>query len=157
MRRVYLAGAITGCSYKGCTEWREQVAKELEEAGFIPYSPMRGKAYLKSRKSIPAICDDVNYYSSTHVIFCRDKFDVMNADIIVANLLGAEIASIGTMMELAWGHLLGKFVVVVMEEKGNVHNHAFVREASSIIVNNLEEAVDYIKATFGQEGRGLDE
>ncbi len=44
---VYLAGPISGCSYEGCTDWREQVIRDLAQAGIKGLSPMRAKEYLK--------------------------------------------------------------------------------------------------------------
>jgi len=145
--KIYLAGPITGCSYKGCTEWRGKVGVELETAGFEPYSPMRGKEHLKNRRNIKSTMQE-GAILDNHAAFMRDKFDVTRSDIVLVNLLGAERASIGTMMEIAWGNLLNKYVVVVMES-GNIHNHLFVLESSSVIFCDLDEAIKYIIIMFG--------
>ncbi len=44
---VYLAGPIAGCSYAGCTDWREYAIGALLDAGIKGLSPMRAKEYLK--------------------------------------------------------------------------------------------------------------
>jgi hypothetical protein len=35
MKQVYLAGPITGQSFKGCTDWRNYAKVELESVGLI--------------------------------------------------------------------------------------------------------------------------
>jgi len=47
MKTVYLAGPIAGCSYAGCTEWRGEAIRHLDEFGIKGLSPMRAKEYLK--------------------------------------------------------------------------------------------------------------
>jgi hypothetical protein len=44
---VYLAGPITGCSYDGCTEWRDAVIAKLAEKRIKGLYPMRAMAFLK--------------------------------------------------------------------------------------------------------------
>lgn len=47
MKKVYLAGPISGQSYDGATSWREEAKEELSSwSDIIGYSPMRGKTYL---------------------------------------------------------------------------------------------------------------
>jgi len=139
---IYLSGPITGCSYEECNDWRAEAKKTLEEVGYRCYSPMRGKEAFKHIRSFaPHGYDGV---ASNKRIFSRDSFDVHRADILLVNLVGAKQISIGTMFEMAWGHKAGKFVLTVMEES-NPHDHAFVREASSMIVDELKQAVDYLK------------
>lgn len=148
MKAIYLAGPITGCSYKGCTEWRSSVQQELETAGFEAYSPMRGKEHLKNKKKIRSTTQE-NAILDNHGVFARDKYDVQRSDIILVNLSGAKQISIGSMMEIAWGHIMNKYVVTVMEEN-DIHEHLFVLEGSSIIFCDLGEAVQYIITMFGK-------
>jgi nucleoside 2-deoxyribosyltransferase len=136
---LYLAGPITGCTYRGATDWRKTFAARAQELGYNVYSPMRGKEHLsRVRRLRPHGYD--NPTSTDKAIMRRDSFDVRRADVIVANLAGAKIVSIGTVMEIGWGYLLGKFVVVVMGNVDQVHSHAFVEQAASIIVETLEDA-----------------
>lgn len=163
---VYLCGPITGCSYEGCTSWREYVTKELDKAAYeVPcvrpgdgiheyrltapafkcVSPMRGKEFLKELAAIPArqlghfdpMAQDVS-------INARDSWDCHRCDIGFVNLLGTKIASIGSVMEISdmWNHR--KYIILVMEE-GNVHDHPFVRARASIILPSVERAVAYMK------------
>jgi nucleoside 2-deoxyribosyltransferase len=154
MLHCYLAGAITGCSYKKCTEWRDEVKERLEESGYYQaFSPMRGKEFLKNKRKMQPHFDK-NFTNGARSIYTdqaiyrRDKRDIERADIILFNLAGAERISIGTMFELAWAELLGKFCLVVMENKNNCHDHGFVTQAASLIVPTLEDAVEYLLEVY---------
>lgn len=136
---LYLAGPVLGTSYEESTDWREYVAKKLPRH-IIAVSPMRGKKYLSEEKSIRHSYEEHSLSSSKGIV-CRDRFDVMRSDAILANFIGAKSVSIGSNWELAWADLLRKPTIIAME-KGNVHDHAFVRAASEFIVTTLDEAIE---------------
>lgn len=138
--KVYLAGPISGLSYNNSTEWREDVQKQLVDSGIDCYSPLRGKSYLKQETNISDSYED-SVLSSQKGIFNRDSYDCQHCDLIFVNLLNTERVSIGTVMEIAWGWAFRKPIVLIIEKEGNLHNHSMVREASSFIVNNVEDAV----------------
>ncbi len=147
-KSIYLAGPINGLTYQECSEWREKLQAEFEQAGFMVNNPMRNKTFLSGEKKMSR----VGYRAPTatpHDIFYRDKFDVMHSDILFVNFIGSKEASIGTAFELAWAHLLGKYVVTVME-KDNTHTHGFVLEASSVIFETVSEAKQYVLEAFGE-------
>src|SRR6476620_1152916 len=143
---VYLAGPITGTTYEGCTEWREQV-KEMVDSDILTLSPMRGKQYLLERTKGGVIADS---YSDTIMscekgINCRDFNDVQRADALLVNFLGSKKVSIGTVMEIAWARAFNKPVVCIMEED-NIHNHSMLIYACGYITDNLEEGVVLLEA-----------
>jgi len=147
-KHVYLAGPITGCSYDGCTDWRKNVATLLNMVGYTCSSPMRGKQFLKDVKSIAStgysgIADD-------HAVVKRDKNDVLNCDVLLINLEGASIVSIGSMFELAWGADHNKFCLVVLDEN-NPHDHCFVKQNASLVVPSLQAAVDYLVDVYNKQ------
>lgn len=76
---------------------------------------------------------------------------VSMCDILYCNLTMAQIVSIGSTMELAWAHQLGKHSVVAMQAD-NIHRHAFILEAADIVWETHEQALDYLFA-FGKTGR----
>jgi nucleoside 2-deoxyribosyltransferase len=140
---LYLAGPITGCSYKGATGWRHKFAEDAQALGYNVYSPMRGKEHLVHIKRLRPHGYD-NPMSTDQAIMRRDSFDVRRSDVLVANLAGAEIVSIGTVMELGWAYILGKYVIIVMEDK-NIHSHAFVEQSASAIVETLKDALKVLE------------
>jgi len=94
--QIYLAGPITGCAYKGATDWREYVTKELD-GEFVCLSPMRSKAYLEGEKDIAKSYDandnaDSELPEIGKILSCnkginrRDSWDCRTADIILMNL-----------------------------------------------------------------------
>lgn len=145
LRRVYLAGPISGCDYNTATDWRESVTEELAQYGIQGMSPMRCKSYLKDLKDLGV--EDVqkmNATSTARGIMTRDRYDCTSCDVLLVNFLGAKRVSIGTVMEIAWADLCRTPIVCVMEP-GNIHQHAMVDEALGFVVPTLEEAVDIVK------------
>jgi len=146
MKSIYLAGPITGGSYRGATDWRNYFKEEFDakwySAGKIEVlSPMRHKDYLLQETKIGDSYDSM-IMSSQRGITARDRFDTTNASLVVVNLLGATRVSIGTMIELGWADANNTPIVLVMEKDGsNVHDHAMVREVSPFWVDNIDEAI----------------
>lgn len=149
---VYLAGPIRGLTYEGATNWREDTTTWLRYKGFVPVSPMRGKDYLRGRGPLLGDTGSGAYeefpMSSQRGIWGRDMFDVAQCDVLLANLAGATELSIGTVMEIQRAHDLGKYVLVVLES-GSLHDHPFVREAASLVVDSLPEALEILEVLGG--------
>ena len=153
MKLVYLAGPITGLSYKGCTEWRDSVVTALAAHGITGLSPMRGKEYLETLNE-PMTADGNRYQkfgtlSTNRGIMTRDHWDATRCDVLLVNLMGAPKVSIGTVMEIAWAWDNRIPVVCAMEE-GNIHEHGMVLEALGFRVSTLEEAVHVTIAILGR-------
>ena len=146
MKSIYLAGPITGGSYKGVTDWRnyfsEQFSKHWNASGKIEVlSPMRHKDYLLQETKIGDAYED-RIMSSQRGITARDRFDTTNASLVVVNLLGATRVSIGTMIELGWADANNTPILLIMEKDGsNLHDHAMVRELAPFWTDNLDEAI----------------
>lgn len=142
--KVYLAGPITGCSYKGAVTWREAASLTLSRHNITAFSPMRNKEYLSQEKEIAVSYSlPEHYMSQPKHLFNRDKNDVMTSDALLVNLYGAERVSIGTMFEIAWAHILDIPSIVVME-LDNIHVHPFVTEAASFVVPTLEMGCEVV-------------
>ena len=136
---VYQAGPITGCSYQGCTDWRKRMVEQLPEFTFL--SPMRAKLYLSDCEEISKSYEGENdlktILSGKKGINARDHWDCYTCDIIFANLEGATIVSIGTVMEIAWGFAYRKPTIVVMQDD-NMHQHPMVLESATHICPTME-------------------
>jgi len=144
---VYLAGPIDGCTYSGCTDWREYAIKELKKDNITGLSPMRAKEFLKEH---PKLVDGISKHvlASDAGITTRDMWDVRRSDATLFNLLGAEKVSIGTMIEYGWASAFNKPFVTVMEKQGNIHEHAMIRRLSGYRVENLDEGLAVVRALF---------
>ena len=142
-KTVYLAGPITGQSYGGATEWREQAIERLAKRGITGLSPMRGKYYLEKFTDIPDYVDVP--LSTARGITTRDRWDCFRCDVLLVNLTGTSRVSIGTVMEIAWADAARKPIVLAMEP-GSLHDHSMVREAAGYILPTLEDALTIVEA-----------
>jgi nucleoside 2-deoxyribosyltransferase len=144
---VYLAGPVAGCSYAEATDWRRDVADVLEDVGYTVLSPMRGKDFLKGCPALSPLCEPDFLLSSPHAVVARDANDVARCDVMLVNLLGAESVSIGSMMEMAWAWWLRKYIIVVMGPE-NPHQHGFVRQCASLVVESMADAYHYLRVFY---------
>ncbi len=170
---VYLAGPITGLTFGGATEWREAFVDRLYDMGHIGVSPMRGKDYLREvykdevLSKAPITGFDTAEHaklatlqlsyeqfpmSSAQGIVGRDRFDVAQCEVTLANFLGATAISIGTCMEVQRAADKERFVLLVMEPEGNPNDHPFVRRQASCVVEDLDTALMVLGA-FGKPYR----
>jgi nucleoside 2-deoxyribosyltransferase len=144
MRTVYLGGPITGCTFAGCTDWRQYAIQELSKVGIKGLSPMRAKDYLINQTTIEDEYDDT-VLSCQKGITARDRWDTLRCDVMLANLAEAAKPSLGTVMEIAWADSKRTPIILVMKS-GNPHDHSMIREVAGFIVPTLDEALDVAKA-----------
>ena len=144
MSKLYLAGPITGLSWKAAADWRDYVTQALEGTTIVAFSPLRGKKYLKGEKSVQSSYEA--YPLSTQKgITSRDHWDVLTSDCIMAYVLGADKPSLGTVLEIGWAHAYRKPIIMIMEKEGNPHNHPMIREIVSYTTADLDEGITLIK------------
>ena len=156
--KVYLSGPITGLTSKEASSWRDYAAERLVgEGDFVVRDPLRGTARnFKGRKKFvfknyPDVPD-----MTGRAFVMRDLHDTLTSDAVLCNLLDAKIVSIGSVCEVAWAMLKRKIVVMVMEDKGNVHDHEFLKECG-LVFNDLDLAIDYLLSCGGEAVDGGDE
>ncbi|MCK9371263.1 nucleoside 2-deoxyribosyltransferase [Candidatus Dojkabacteria bacterium] len=147
---IYCAHQISGLTWDDVINYYKATKTKLENLGYEVLIPMTGKSVIRTEvKDKFKPNDYTSPLATNHAIFERDKWMVTKADILYLNVLGCTTISIGSMMELAWASLLGKYTIVVME-KGSVYEHAFVAEAADTIFNTEEEAVEYFEKLINQ-------
>ena len=147
--RVYLAGPIGFVDYVGATQWREHAARVLADSRINAFSPMRGKAFLSHVKGKIGISQYAENPLATEAgVLTRDTFDIRNCDLVLANVLGADVPSCGTAMELGMAHVLGKPIVLVIEEEGNPYDHMMIRRAAGYRVTNLDDALEIVRVVL---------
>jgi nucleoside 2-deoxyribosyltransferase len=135
---LYLAGPISGCTFDGCTTWRNEFRK-LMPPEVECLSPMRDKEYLSAEQIIEHDYPDT-VMSCQRGIMTRDYFDCTHATAIIADLRGAERVSIGTVMEIAWAFAHRVPVIAILEPQGNLHDHPMIREAIGFRVADEQQA-----------------
>jgi nucleoside 2-deoxyribosyltransferase len=143
MKTIYCVHPISGLSADEVFAYYTKIKKNLSNH-YNVMIPMTGKSSLRCTKEFRCEGYKDNPLTTNHAIFERDRWMVTQSDIIYANLIGAtEKVSIGSMFELAWASLLGKYVVLVMD-KESIHRHAFVMEAADVIFESEQVAEDYL-------------
>ena len=162
MSLVYLAGPITGLTYEGCTDWRDQVRDSVHPS-IQTLSPLRGKQYLKERCEQGGGVVQMSYedspLSSARGINTRDHWDATRCDVLFVNLLGSKKVSIGTVMEIAWAYTHQIPVILVIEDNGlNIHEHAMINQCIGFRVSTLQKGIEILEAillTDQQQQRGF--
>jgi len=148
-KSVYLCGPISGLEYNAARlSWRNEVSNALNDSNIDALSPMRFKSYLEAEKDLASGNDyaGVNVLSTARGIVARDRYDTQRCDVVLCNLLGSKKVSIGSMIELGWCDSMRIPLVMIMENEGNIHDHAMVRELADFIVPTVDEAVEVIRA-----------
>jgi nucleoside 2-deoxyribosyltransferase len=150
---VYLAGPIADTAPGEAFDWRAYARAVLGDREVEVLSPMRRKDALRGR-SIPnsfRVYEFCGAFFTPKGIMTRDHTDVVRADALLVNLLGAHKPSLGTVMELAWAFAYRKPVVVAIEAQGNVHdNHPMLHEAMGFRVETLDEAIDAVAVVLNR-------
>jgi nucleoside 2-deoxyribosyltransferase len=150
-KSAYLFGPIAGLDFDEAQDWRAWMRQELASYGIDAFSPMRGKEYLRRAGILSGHgrdYPDTQAMSSAQAILARDKFDVLRADVLVGNFLGAKRVSIGSMFEMAWAHLHHKPVIVAVEDENHVHDHLFFNSTISVRVHSIEALRDVVITTL---------
>lgn len=143
MFKIYCVHPISGSTSEEVFKYYDTTQKRLTEMGFDVLTPMYGKGDIRTAHKFKGSGID-GPVTNKHAIFGRDRWMVGQADIIYANFLGATKASIGGCFELAWGCNDHKQIVLVMD-KDNIHQHAFILEAATIIFETEEDALQYLE------------
>lgn len=141
-KRVYLCGPITGTSIERVTSERLRFAEYLEDRGIKAVTPLRGKELIHDGSTV-----DMVKHSSIHdpksitkSIVNRDRNDVVTSDAVLADLRDVSRVSIGSMVEFGWADAFRIPIITIMD-RDNIHDHGFVRELSTYVVEDPEEAL----------------
>lgn len=122
---IYLAGPISGCNEDQIMGWRLHANKIFAQEGMVGLCPIDVTSEGMDLKSIAVL---------------RDKMDVERCDAVMMNLSGAMRVSIGTMVELGWASAYKKPIILILE-KGNLHDHGFVTTLADDIYETVDEAI----------------
>jgi len=138
---IYLAGPISGMTEEEAYGWRYRVRDFLagkhkvfipDKVDFVTGTGDGDHSYLWEK-------DQDAGKKAALVDYMRVEW----ADVLFVNFTGARKVSIGTIMEIGWAKVMGKIIIVVME-RGNVHDHSFVHWAAHSIVPNFVAALNLL-------------
>jgi len=149
VKKVYLAGPITGLSFNESEGWRDEFKELVKRSPVLTrvdlFSPLRAKHYLRGETNIAGQYEGTAL-SSQKGIMGRDRWDIFTADALVIDFTGAKKVSIGTVMEIAWANARGIPVIAVLDELHG--NHPMIKEAVTFPVKDLNEALYVLEALF---------
>lgn len=154
--KIYLCGPITGSSEEGIVTWREKVMEllpqhvEVLDPALAVYDATPACAHIENST------EELLRLKHGLLVVDRNKHMIQTSDVVLANFLKAERASIGSIGELFWANAFRVPIVVVREPTGNVHDHAMLNAIASMVTDNLEsgcEAALSMLQTETQVGR----
>jgi hypothetical protein len=116
--KVYLCGAINGCTDEECKDWREEAKKIFPQS----IDPMRRDYRGREEDCINEIVE-------------LDKIDILTADAILVNY---DKPSVGTSMEIIYAWMHHKKIIVVVRE--GVKISPWLKYHSTCIVSSFEVA-----------------
>lgn len=141
--KIYLAHPMSGLHFKEINTYYKETRDPLKKLGYTVFTPISGKAIAK----VEGDCKPCGYKHpiiTDKAILSRDMWMVNQADIVLMDLSEAKKVSIGCVAETAFAYVEGKHVVMVME-KDNLHEHAFMLQMGNIIFETKDEAMEYLK------------
>lgn len=144
--KIYLSHQITGLTYRQVADYYISMRDRLRKMGYSVFYPFIAKEFLKTHGNVKMKATGVGDHpvSKGHAIIRRDRWMVLQSDIVFVNLIGIKQVSIGCTMELAWAYDRDKHTVLAMEES-NPHQHDFVRKSADIRFQIEEDAIKYLE------------
>tara|TARA_Y100000310_G_scaffold267782_1_gene280001 strand:- start:26210 stop:26689 length:480 start_codon:yes stop_codon:yes gene_type:complete len=143
--KIYVAGPITcqtevenfyykfGQVDEVDIKWREEIESKLG-SNFVVLNPIRRNAQR---------------WQSFREIIGLDKYDIQQSDLVVANLYKS---SVGTSMELMYAFMLNKPTIIISQHK---NLDPWIVHHSTVLVNDVNSAVNFIKQNFSQQKQNL--
>lgn len=151
--RIYLSGPISGISRDDIAGWRQRIAGMLPshldvyDPAASPYDA--ALAYEGAESPSTAL----GRLMHGRLVVDRNKHIILSSDVVLANFLHSDHASIGSIGELFWANAFRIPIVIVREQSGNVHDHAMLNAIASVIASSLEEGCGAVLNILGTEAR----
>lgn len=147
---LYLAGPIAGCSLEEAKGWREIVKTNLNP-NISCINPIRntkewdknGTASIEGQSDCPTV--------ATRALAVRSYMDVRRSNGIFCYLpkfMNERRPSVGTIMEIAYGHALGIPTLLVTDDD-YFKRHPLMQECVGWNVNTIEEGIYVANTIFG--------
>lgn len=151
--RIYLSGPISGASRNDIAGWRQRIVGMLPQHVEV-YDPAASSydaalAYVVPESPSAALARLMH----GRLVVDRNKHIIQSSDIVLANFLQSEHASIGSIGELFWANAFRIPIVIVRDPTGNVHDHAMLNAIASVVSLSLEEGCDAALNILGTDAR----
>lgn len=130
-KTIFLSGPIKGIKRQDALSWRIRATKILSKQFNVIHA-------LRDR-------EDKEKFLDYRAAIIRDKNDILESDLILVNDNFENASMIGTSMEILYGFLKDKPIIVF----GNAHDKDYwLNYHIHTRVNNLEESCKLIKEMF---------
>lgn len=141
MKTVYLAGPIGGCDVAEANDWRDDAERILDDVDIRGISPLRcepihGERYT-NHNADPK-------FGTMRAIGSKNVFDVRHCDLTLVYLpreLNERKPSYGSIIELAWAHILGKPTILVTDDPALIE-HPVVNACADWVLGTLDEGLE---------------
>lgn len=151
--KIYLSGPITGASCEEIADWRMQAAAMLP-AGVDVYDPASSPYDAELASDAPETPSaELARLMHGRLVVDRNKHIIQSSDVVLANFLRSDRASIGSIGELFWANAFRIPIVIVREQSGNVHDHAMLNAIASVVSYSLEEGCEAALNILGTDAR----
>lgn len=154
MKTVYLAGPIAGCDKSEANDWRAYVRHQLAIDGIKGISPLRCEPLVGERYML-------NYadpkFGTARAIGSKNVFDVRHCDMTFAFLpreINDRRPSYGTVIELAWAHMIGKPTILVTDCPV-LREHPVISACAGWLLSTLDEGIEVVAGVLGDYARRL--
>lgn len=138
-KKIYLAGAMTGLTFKELNGWREALTVALDD--FINeydlYNPI---------DHCLTEADEVLSPEIEHEVFEYNLYKLRRTDVVVANIGKNFNNSVETIFEIAKAHELK--IPVIGYNKEEVPLHSWIKKSCIYITNNIADLAEYIIINF---------
>jgi hypothetical protein len=151
--RIYLSGPISGATKKEIAGWRKRVEAMLP-AGVDVYDPASSPYDAELASAVRETPSNaLARLMHGRLVVDRNKHIIQSSDVVLANFLSSDRASIGSIGELFWANAFRIPIVIVREPSGNVHDHAMLNAIASVVASSLEEGCEAVLNILGADAR----
>ena len=154
---IYLAGPVTGMTADGAATWRTMVTKRLRPMGLLCVSPVRDAPPLADGETYKVVHEDHSKGGSAAAIRTKTKTDVVLCDVVLAYMPKPEgngWPSLGTAIEMARAKLMGKTVVLVVDEREpRLAQHPILLDCADAVFYDFNDAIEFIESVLLPYGR----
>lgn len=151
--KVYLSGPISGSADGAIVGWRQRAAELLPRKVEL-FDPSASHYDASSAYMLPeSDSEKLDRLMHGRLVVDRNKHLIQSSDVVLANFLHANRASIGSIGELFWANAFRVPIVIVRESTGNVHDHAMVNAIASVVAFSLEDGCAAVQNMLHTEVR----
>jgi len=148
---IYLVGPIAGCDVGEAKNWRDDIRTLLPE-NVIGVDPLRCEEHVGGRyDDVDAWLTGDPRFNTAEAIAAKNEFDTRSCDMVLAYMpksLNERRPSYGSVVELAWAHMLGKPVILVSDDP-YLMSHPLIKHVTSWRLPTFDMALDVISGVLG--------